>query len=209
MEQLIIFIVFGIIMMIIASAKGFSPLRWLLAAGLLGLIILLFLPSAKASGIDEAEKQKRIKNANTVGGVITIFALIVVAILLIMIIEASSDPEEVRNIFLFSLIPASAVIIGIFILLKRKKIKWAAKLFFGNFLAGAAVGVLLCIIEFAMMEKIARPSEIGTDVLDKVMWVLVSFMYLQFVIVSYITGLIIWSKKIDEKKNENAALKTV
>ncbi len=205
MEQLILFLVFGIIMMIIASSKGFDPLRWLLAAGLLGLIIIFFLPSAKETGIDDAEKQKRIRRANSIGGIISVFAIILIIIFLIMWAEASSDPEEIRNIFLFSLIPASAVIIGIVILMKRKKIKWAAKLFFGNFLAGAAAGVLLCVIEFGMLESIVKPSDVGVDLFDKIMWVIVSLMYLQFIAVSYLFGLIIWNKAIEKKKDEITA----
>ena len=59
MEQLILSVVFGFIMIIVALAKGFNPLRWFFAAGLLGLIILFFLPSASAKDIDENEKLKR------------------------------------------------------------------------------------------------------------------------------------------------------
>lgn len=210
MEQLILFLVFGIVMLVVASAKGFNPLRWFFAAGLLGLIILIFLPSAKAAGIDEAEKNKRIKKANTIGGVISIFALIFAVILLVMLAEASSSADEVGNVFLFSLIPASGVVIGIAILLMRKKIKWELKLFFGNFFAGAAIALLLCIIEVAIIDEIAFSvtANTGVDIFDKYAWVIFTIMYMQFVVASYFIGLVIWRKKIDEKRNEVAEIKT-
>lgn len=211
MEQLILFLVFGFVMFAVSSAKGFNPLRWFFAAGVLGLIILIFLPSAKAAGIDEAEKNRRIKKANTIGGVISIFALIFTVILLTMLVEASSGPDEVGNIFLFSLIPASGVVIGIAILLIRKKIKWESKLFFGNFFAGAAIALIICLIEVAIIESTAFTitANTGVNVFDEYAWLILSIMYLQFVVAGYLIGLAIWRKKIDEKKNGVEILKTV
>jgi O-antigen/teichoic acid export membrane protein len=123
MEELILFLVFGVIMIVVASAKGFNPMRWFFAAGLLGLIILFFLPSAAAKDIDENEKLKRITLGNKVGTVISVIALILAAILIIAGLIVSDDPEEILPVLLliFSIFGTTAI--GVFIFLKVKKIK--------------------------------------------------------------------------------------
>ncbi|MGI6495008.1 MAG: hypothetical protein ACOX5G_02785 [Kiritimatiellia bacterium] len=61
----------GVIAALIARAKGFKPLRWILALGIIGFITVLCLPSAEAAGIPEMESKRRADNANTVGAVMT------------------------------------------------------------------------------------------------------------------------------------------
>lgn len=51
---------------IIASRKGFAALRWL-PLGILGLIVVLSLPSAKAQDITKEESAKRAAKANKLG----------------------------------------------------------------------------------------------------------------------------------------------
>ena len=123
MEQLILLIVFGFIMIIVASAKGFNPLRWFFAAGLLGLIILFFLPSASAKDIDENEKLKRAERGNKVGTIISIIALILAAILIIVGLIISGDPGEIIPVLFLSLVVIGIFMLAVFLFLKVKKIK--------------------------------------------------------------------------------------
>jgi hypothetical protein len=59
--------IFGIPAMVIAEKKGFKGARWLLAFGLIGLIIVCVLPSAKKRGIDYGQARKRAAVANSIG----------------------------------------------------------------------------------------------------------------------------------------------
>lgn len=61
------FFLFGIPSSIIAGVRGFSPLRWLLAFGLIGLIVVLSLPSARAEGISADEAIRRRAKADSIG----------------------------------------------------------------------------------------------------------------------------------------------
>lgn len=60
-------IIFGIPSAIVAASKGFRPLRWLIALGLIGLVVVSFMPSAKKDGISSEEAEKRAGKADTVG----------------------------------------------------------------------------------------------------------------------------------------------
>ncbi len=60
-------IIFGIPSAIIAGYKGFKSLRWLIALGLIGLIVVSFMSSAKAEGISSEESKRRADKANSVG----------------------------------------------------------------------------------------------------------------------------------------------
>ena len=75
MAGLIMLGVFGTIMAVIASSKGFNPLCWFFAAGLLGLIVLVFFPSANTSGLSREERAAQTKRGNTVGTVISVLAV--------------------------------------------------------------------------------------------------------------------------------------
>ena len=79
---------FGIPAAIIAKTKGFKALRWILALGIIGLITVICLKSAKAEQIDAAESQLRADKANIVGAwmcwiniALTIIAVIAVIIM--------------------------------------------------------------------------------------------------------------------------------
>ena len=56
-------IIFGIPSLIIASVKGFKPIRWLLTLGLIGLIVVSCMSSARK---DEANKVSGIMAAITI-----------------------------------------------------------------------------------------------------------------------------------------------
>jgi hypothetical protein len=63
-------ILFGIPAAIIAGVKGFKPWRWLLAFGIIGLIVVISLSSAKAQGISAEESAARASTANSYGAVL-------------------------------------------------------------------------------------------------------------------------------------------
>ena len=71
MGAIIGLILFGIPSVIIAGSKGFSPFRWLIAFGLIGLIVVISLPSANAKSITSEEKEARKKKADNIGGWMT------------------------------------------------------------------------------------------------------------------------------------------
>lgn len=64
-----------------ARWKGFNPWYWFLAAGLLGLTLLIVLPGPNQTGIDPMKAKQRIKLGNRVGIGMTLFALIIAATL--------------------------------------------------------------------------------------------------------------------------------
>jgi hypothetical protein len=67
MADLVFNIGLGIISWFIARKKGYNPWCWLIAMGILGLILVMCLPSANAVGIDPVKQQKRKSLARTVG----------------------------------------------------------------------------------------------------------------------------------------------
>lgn len=82
-------LIFGIIVMavmgVIADKKGFNPWAWVLAGGLIGVIILLALPSANADGLDDATRDARAKRGNTVGTVISALAVVLIVVILAVV----------------------------------------------------------------------------------------------------------------------------
>ncbi len=68
MIGLILLVVFGPINVIIALIKGFNPVVWFFGAGILGLIVILFMPSArKVKKTDEVLYKKRKEDGNNAG----------------------------------------------------------------------------------------------------------------------------------------------
>ena len=91
--QVSLLIVFGIINFRVAQTKGFSPYLWFFSAGLIGLIILLILPSAKAvEETDQGLYESRKTIGNVVGGVLLGF-IIFIAVLLALS-ASNNDYEE-------------------------------------------------------------------------------------------------------------------
>jgi hypothetical protein len=81
--RIILFLVFGAVNMAIARKKGFSPWAWILAAGILGLLAISFMPSSKEIGITEQAKNDRRKAGNLAGILISILALSVMVVFII------------------------------------------------------------------------------------------------------------------------------
>jgi hypothetical protein len=77
----------GIISAIIAKRKGFKPLRWILALGIIGMITVICMSSAKSEGITPEEAEQRAAKANTVGAMMAwIYVSIGVFILILFLI---------------------------------------------------------------------------------------------------------------------------
>jgi len=60
---------------IIANYKGFRSLRWLVASGMIGLIVVCRLASANAQGISAEEAAARAAKGNRVGAALCWIAL--------------------------------------------------------------------------------------------------------------------------------------
>jgi len=84
--QIILFLVFGIINALIAYKKGFNPVIWFFAAGLLGLIVLAFLPSAKAVLAENQELyEQRRKTGNKAGIIILCIAAVIILVAILIL----------------------------------------------------------------------------------------------------------------------------
>jgi hypothetical protein len=83
-------ILFGIPSVLVAGYKGFKPLRWIIAFGLIGLIVVAALPSAKAKNISSEEADKRAEKANKIGGWMAGINLVTGVIAIIIVLIANS-----------------------------------------------------------------------------------------------------------------------
>jgi F0F1-type ATP synthase membrane subunit c/vacuolar-type H+-ATPase subunit K len=81
------FILFGIPSAILASYKGFKPLRWLLAFGAIGLIVVCCLSSAKVQGISADEAASRAAKADNIGAIMCGINLALGAVSLLIILS--------------------------------------------------------------------------------------------------------------------------
>ena len=68
-------ILFGIPSAAIAASKGFAPLRWLIAFGLIGLVTVSCLESGKSEEIPDEKRMARIAKANRVGATMALINL--------------------------------------------------------------------------------------------------------------------------------------
>jgi hypothetical protein len=67
-----------------AKRKGYSPALWLLAGGLIGLLILALLPAVnEKSNLPEAQRKSKRRIGNLIGGVISMLGLILVLVRLL------------------------------------------------------------------------------------------------------------------------------
>jgi len=200
MEQLILLIVFGFIMIIVASVKGFNPMRWFFAAGLLGLIILFFLPSASAKDIDENEKLKRAELGNKVGTIISIIALILAGILILVVISNSDEPGEIIIPLLLIIIPLILISISIFIFLKVKKIKpvKADKVLIAvHAILGLIISVIVFFLQVALLVGVLKLEYRGVSMAPYLVIALIEMIF-----IIYVLGLFLWRKKIRAKESE-------
>jgi hypothetical protein len=94
--QIIIFLISAAVMGVIAWKKGFTPWLWILAGGVPGLIVLVFIPSAGAGGLDDVTRQRRRKAGNLVGALFSAMAVIF-GVAVVIIVFAVKDPQSLMN----------------------------------------------------------------------------------------------------------------
>ncbi|MEI6898369.1 MAG: hypothetical protein WCL00_00710 [Bacteroidota bacterium] len=90
MGAIIALIIFGIPSAIIAGNKGFKPFRWLLALGIIGLIVVATMASATAKGISEEEAMARAEKGNSTGAILAWINVALSVIFVIVIFAAIS-----------------------------------------------------------------------------------------------------------------------
>lgn len=73
---------FGLPSYFLASRKGFENARWILTFGLIGLIVLLCLPSAHQRGISYDEVRSRAHKANKIGAILCATNVVVLFVFL-------------------------------------------------------------------------------------------------------------------------------
>ena len=79
MLQLILFLGFGTWMAAMARKKGYMPMLWFFAAGLIGLFVLSTLPDTTKSIWSEQQRAEKVRTGNIVGGCISGFAILITA----------------------------------------------------------------------------------------------------------------------------------
>ena len=77
----------------LAARKGYSFWLWIFAGGIIGLIILAFLPFVNKGDLAEIERRERTKTGNIVGGVFTAIALVQIVPRLLVFMVASTTPK--------------------------------------------------------------------------------------------------------------------
>ena len=65
----------GVLSAWLAYRRGFSPWCWIFAAGIIGLVVVLFLPDANKQGSPEAQDNAR-RTGNMTGLVLTIITIV-------------------------------------------------------------------------------------------------------------------------------------
>ncbi|MBL7132689.1 MAG: hypothetical protein ISS78_01195 [Phycisphaerae bacterium] len=81
MGIVIVVILVGVLMALLAARKGYNPAFWFLAGGIIGLVILAFLPFVnEKSNLPEDERASKKKTGDTIGGVISGLAVLVLLI---------------------------------------------------------------------------------------------------------------------------------
>ena len=60
---------------LLAARKGYNPIIWFFAGGIIGLLVLAFLPNVKDGGFSGEELQQKLKTGNIAGGIIAAIAI--------------------------------------------------------------------------------------------------------------------------------------
>lgn len=77
----VILIVFGVVMAVLAGRKGYNPALWFFAGGILGLLILAFLPFVnEKSKLPEDQRAAKKKTGDLIGGVTSGIAIVIALI---------------------------------------------------------------------------------------------------------------------------------
>ena len=61
---------------LLAARKGYAWYLWTIAAGLIGLIVLAFLPQARADALSQEERRRVQKTGNTIGAILSAIGLL-------------------------------------------------------------------------------------------------------------------------------------
>jgi uncharacterized membrane protein YbhN (UPF0104 family) len=69
---LIIGLIIGVITGLLASRKGYLFIAWVLAGGLIGLIVLAFLPQTKEPSLAPEERARLVRRGNIIGTVLSV-----------------------------------------------------------------------------------------------------------------------------------------
>lgn len=72
----LIFAVVPVVTAVLAHRKGYHFLIWFFAAGILGLIVLAFLPFANSRGLPPRRRLRLTRNGNSVGLVLIAVSLL-------------------------------------------------------------------------------------------------------------------------------------
>ena len=88
---LLLVLVFGILLARLAGRKGYKPGCWFFAAGILGFLVLLCLPSVwdGKSDIDQAKQAARERRGNVIGTTISVLAIFLTLMSVIAAISVS------------------------------------------------------------------------------------------------------------------------
>jgi hypothetical protein len=83
-------ILFGIPSAVIAFAKGLKPLRWLMGLGVIGLVVVICLPSANQKDISDEEIERRQVMGNRTGAIMFGITIGISVILTLVVFAMSS-----------------------------------------------------------------------------------------------------------------------
>jgi hypothetical protein len=89
-------LIFGTITAFLAKRKGYNPYIWFFAAwfGLIGLIVLAFMPSANAEDLDDDQKKAVKKRGDFIAIIFVVLTLILVVLNFVFIIWASIESKN-------------------------------------------------------------------------------------------------------------------
>ena len=77
----------------LAARKGYNFILWTFAGGIIGLVILAFLPFVNRGDLNEIEVREKTKTGNIVGGVISAIALVQLLPRLLALLIVVSTPK--------------------------------------------------------------------------------------------------------------------
>ncbi len=80
--QILFPIIVGLITSICAHLKGYNPFLWFLGGGIIGLLILAFLPYVNGkSQLSEEQRLEKKKLGNIIGSILSLLALGLIVLL--------------------------------------------------------------------------------------------------------------------------------
>lgn len=77
--MIIIWLILSVVTGALAARKGYNFILWALAAGIIGLVILAFLPFANAPEKPPEEQARLRKSGNMIGGGLAVLGLFMIA----------------------------------------------------------------------------------------------------------------------------------